>query len=327
VLDIGDHNYVKLWGRRPRLADVDAQGHLYDQVGLGARQASSVRALACWRGGRTVAAWTEYRGDHVDALQVGLRPGVATTVDVVRGQYYEPGIGDVALAFTPDGELLIVYSVFHEVRAVTVSASDVSEPVTLGPASEATQVEAESSLSGRTVVAWATIDAGEERNERRRIYAVTGHDGRFGRARLVDRARHVNIAASTTVPIRHDLAPNGRALLLWGADRADPDNTVDPSSEDYLVRVAEASPHGWFGTPRQLSSDGYPGDVAVQSDGTALAVWRTSDGLRASVHEGGRRFRTHEVVTDKRVGEPGALFDRGHPRVEWGDGFSERERP
>ena len=213
-------------------------------------------------------------------------------------------------------------------RAVTVSASDVvSEPVTLGLASEVTQVAAESSRSGRTVVAWTTIDAGEERNERRRIYAVIGHDGRFGRPQLVDRARHLNIAGSTTVPIRLDLAPNGRALLLWGVDRPDTDDTIDPFTEDYLVRVAEASPHGRFGTPAQLTTNGCPGDVAVQSDGTALAVWRTSDGLRASVHEAARRFRTHEVVTDKRVGEPGAVFRHGHPRVEWGTGFSEREAP
>jgi hypothetical protein len=93
------------------------------------------------------------------------------------------------------------------------------------------------------------------------------------------------------------------------------------------VRVAEASPHGQFGTPGQLASDGYPGDVAIQSDGRALAVWRNTDGLRASVHTAGERFRRPEVVTGKRVGDPGALFERGHPRVEWGDGFSERERP
>ena len=70
-----------------------------------------------------------------------------------------------------------------------------------------------------------------------------------------------------------------------------------------------------------------PGDVAVLSDGRALAVWSTMAGLRASVHAPGHRFRAREAVVDQRVGDPGASFNRGHPRVEWGKAFSEREAP
>ena len=238
VLDLGDHSYVKLWGRRPRLASVDAQGHLYDQTPLGARKPSTVRALACWRGGRTGAAWTEYRGSGVYALRVALRPDGARTVDVARAPYDQDGIGDVALAFTTDGSLLVVYSVHHGVRAVTVSASGAaSEPVTLGPAFEITEVAAQVATSGRVVVAWTTIDAGEERNERRRVYAVMGRVGRLGPPQLVQRAPHLNSSAMTGQPgtaLRLAVAPNGRALLMWGLDRP------EEHSDEYSVRVAEA---------------------------------------------------------------------------------------
>ena len=196
VLALGDGSYAKLWGRRPRYASVDWRGHLYDQIELGARRASDERAFACWRQGRTGAAWTEYRGHSTYALRVALRPDGAKTADVVQALYDGDGISDVAVAFSPGGTLLVVYAVDHEVRAVTMTAdSELSEPVELGPAFEVTDVQAEISRGGRAVVAWTTIDAGEERNERRRVYAVTGRVDQFGEPQLVDRARHVNIAA------------------------------------------------------------------------------------------------------------------------------------
>ena len=143
MLALGEGSYAKLWGRRPRYASVDWRGHLYEQVELGARKPSDVRAFACWRQGRTGAAWTEYRGDGVYALRIALRPDGAKTADVVRSTCDDAGVGDVALAFTPDGTLLVVYSVFREVRAVTMTAnSELSEPVTVGPALERTHLQA-----------------------------------------------------------------------------------------------------------------------------------------------------------------------------------------
>jgi hypothetical protein len=171
---------------------------------------------------------------------------------------------------------------------------------------------------------WTTIDAGEERNERRRVYAVTGRLGRLGPPQLVHRAPHLNSSAMTGQPgtdLELAVAPNGRALLIWGLDRP------EEHSDEHSVRVAEAAPDAPFGASRQLVADGEPGDVAVLSDGRALAVWSTPDGLRASLHRPGQRFRTREVVTDRPFGHPRASFNRGHPRVEWGNAFTEREAP
>ncbi|HWK27561.1 MAG TPA: hypothetical protein VNS09_13420 [Solirubrobacter sp.] len=317
MLALGDGSYAKLWGRRPRYASVDRRGHVYEQVELGARKPSDVRAFACWRQGRTGAAWTEYRGDGVYALRVALRPDGARTADVVRSMDDDAGVGDVALAFRPDGTLVVVYSVFHEVRAVTMTEdSELSEPVTLGPASERTELQAEIARSGRTVVAWTTIDAGEERNERRRIYAVTGRDGAFGPPQLVDRARHLNISASTQVPIRLAVASNGRAALLWGTDRQDSD--ADSFTGTYLVRTAEAAPNGTFGRSRTLATAGLPGDIGVRPSGVFFALWTTANGLRASTGHGTER------VAEGRTPDVRVSFRRGKPRVEWRGGVATR---
>ncbi len=317
MLALGDGSYAKLWGRRPRFAAVDWRGHLYEQVELGARKQSDVRAFACWRQGRTGAAWTEYRGDGLYALRVALGPDGAKTADVVRSMYDDPGVSDIALAFTPDGTLVVVYAVFGEVRAVTVTGeNELSEPVTLGPALERTQLQAEIAPSGRAVIAWTTIDAGEERNERRRIYAVTGRVGTFGPPQVVDRARHLNISASTRVPIRLAVASNGRAALLWGTDRRDPD--ADPSTDIYIVRTAEAAPDGPFAHPQTLANAGLPGDIGVRPGGSFFALWTTANGLRASTGHGTER------VAEGRTPDVRASFRRGKPRVEWRGGVATR---
>ena len=309
VLALGDGRYVKLWGHRPRLADVTAEGHLLGQTELGARGRANSRALACGRHGRLAAAWVEYRADKVYALRLALH-GRTRTLATARAPYWDDGVTDVALAFAPNGELLVVYAIFHEVRAAVVSRSgQIGAPFRLGPALEVTQIAADTARSGRTVVAWTTIDSGEERNERRRIYAVTRTRGGFGRPQLVHRARGVvlnNFTAGAQTSIRLAVAPNGRALLLWHTDAG-----TDPDGR-YPLRVARARPHGRFGASRQLSPDAREGDVAIRSDGAALAVWIDAKGLRALV---GSKL---EVITSSdRAHEPAATFHRDRPRVEW----------
>jgi hypothetical protein len=246
-------------------------------------------------------------------------------LDVVRGFYDDPPISGVALAFAPDGAILVAYSVFHEVRAVIVPADgDPGAPFKLGPAFEVTQVAAEIAANGRAVIAWTTIDAGEERNEHRRIYAVTGRLGALRPPQLVHRAAHLNAMAGTGEPgteLRLSVARNGRALLLWGLDHP------QQFSESYSLWVAQAGRTGAFGRARQLVANGVPGDVAIRSDGTALAVWTNSAGLRASVHAPGGRFTTRESVVDGRPGAPRAAFVGVRPRIEWEDAFSVRAAP
>jgi hypothetical protein len=324
VLALEDGRFAKLWGRRPRLADVDADGHLLGQTELGARRPATTRALACGRGGRLAAAWVEYRGDSVYALRIATRApdgrlGAARTVDTARSPYDDYGVDDVALAYAPDGSLLVAYSVYRAVRGAVVSSSGaLGRPFKLGPASETSQLAAEIGERGRAVVAWTTIDAGLERNEHRRIYAVTREPGApaFGRVQLVHRARFLNIEAFTDAPgtaIRLAVAPNGRALLIWGTDRG------TEIEAGYSVRVAEAGPHGRFGASRRLAAGGEPGDVAIRSDGTALAVFRGGRRLEAVVHAPGREFAAPEALagTDPTASPTAAFAPDGRPHVEW----------
>jgi hypothetical protein len=310
VLRRTDGTFVKLWGRRPRLAEVTATGSLLRQTELGARKPTDVRALACGPGDRVAAAWTEWLGNGRARLLLSWGGERARVLDTAEAPYDDAPIGDVALAFAPDGSLLVAYSVFKAVRAVRVTADGVvGEPFVLGPAFEITQVVAE-----RDVVAWTTIDGGEERNERRRIYAVRGGSP----PQLVQRApRHVQIAMTGQrgTELRLSVAPNGRAALLWGVDRAE--------FEEFSVWAADAAPGRPFRRPRRVSRDGEPGDVAIRSNGTVLAVFEAGNELRARLHAPGKRFGAPETVTDKLV-EPVAGFDRARPRVEWRGGASSR---
>lgn len=307
VLALGDDTYVKLWGRRPRLATVDERGKLLSQKELGARRPADERALACGRGGRTAVAWTEYESEGIETNAATYHVHVdGQRVDTVRHAAEPPSL---AVAFVPDGSVLVAYSLPDAVRAVVISRDgQASAPIRLGPAFEGSDLAAEVAASGRAIVAWTTIDAGEERNEHRRIYAVSGRGGRFGTAERVDRAKHLNIAEFTSSEIRLAVAPNGRAMLMWA--------TTATSDEDEArtVRMAEASRTGRFSKPRQLSSNGTPGDVAIRSDGAALVVWTEEDGLHAD----------DELVTEAVVKEPRASFRDGKPHVEWHGGAATR---
>ena len=223
VLRRTDGTFVKLWGRRPRLAEVTATGSLLWQTELGARKPTDVRALACGPGERVAAAWTEWLGGGRARLLLSWGGERARVLDTAEAPYDDAPIGDVALTFAPDGSLLVAYAVFKQVRAIRVAADGVAgEPFVLGPAFEITQVVAE-----RDVVAWTTIDGGEERNERRRIYAVRGG----GAPQLVQRApRHVQIAMTgqSGTELRLSVAPATGARRCCGASTA-PSSRSSPS--------------------------------------------------------------------------------------------------
>ena len=295
VLRRTDGTFVKLWGRRPRLAEVSAEGRLKRRQELGARKPANVRALACGRGDRLAAAWTESTGAGTARLMLSLGGQPARRIATATAPYYDAPIGAVALSFARDGSLLVAYSVFQRVRAVRVTPDGaVAAPRTLGPAFEITA----DVVADGDVVAWTTIDAGEERNERRRIYAVRGAG--LGRSWSSARARLVPVAVTGQpgTELRLAVAPNGRAALLWGLDR---------DGDRFSVWAAAAGPGGRFGTPRQVSGNGVPGDVAIRSNGETLAVYRAEEELRARL-----RFGAAETITGAAA-EPVAGFDRTSP--------------
>lgn len=333
IRSVGGGRFVKTNPEHPRLFTVSRDGSVLRRQSVGAPRFGYMHevGLACGRGGRLAVAWVERHGPDLkprEILRVRIG-GTTRTIDSVRndGCCYDL-VSSVALAYARDGTLLVVYAVPTEVRATTVSPSgSVAPPVRLGPALGATSVVTEIAPSGRAVVSWTTIDAHNEHTRRRRIYAVTGRPGALGPPRLVQRVGHLNPGGTTEPSIALALAPNGRALLTYGADRpADPGEEQLDAME---VRISEALPAGGFRASRRVSRTGGSGwngraDAAIRSDGTKLVVFRTlDDGLRAFY---GKRLEREEVVTrGERDRYPTASFTRaGRARVEWQAGASTR---
>ena len=313
VLALGSARFAALTDRQPQLADVAADGRVLARTPLGATGEVWTRALACDREGRLAAAWIEETGERRFALRLALPPGPVQTLATSGDDPYDaPALDGVALAFAPDRTLLVVWALDFEVHAALVSPTG-TRRLTLGKTNEITLTAAEIAANGRAIVAWTTIDGGEERNTARRVYAVMGERGRFGPRRLVDRARVIDsngFVADPQASIRLAAAPDGRALLQWGMV------TAGRGRFNYrnAVRSAEAAPHGRFGKPRRLAAKGLPGDVALRADGTALAVWTADDRLwaRAAKH------RSERITGLQGIADLSAVFDlEGRPRVEW----------
>ena len=153
----------------------------------GARRApdrASVRALACGRGGRIAAAWTEYRGHG--RRRAAPRPCRPAGADHRHRPYAVLRPGHPATSRSrsrPTARCSIAYSVVHAVRGVVVSPCRRrrARRSSSAPASRdhAARGRDRAATGGRSSPGRRST-AGEERNEHRRIYAVTGRDGRFG---------------------------------------------------------------------------------------------------------------------------------------------------
>ena len=175
-----------------------ATGSLREAVG----PAAAARGRRCARASaRPAGSWA--RGGSSERARAGVRAGraasrrrgrstAATARDALRARARRPAgrgpstsparrtttpaIQDVALAFAPDGVAAgrLLGRPRGARRRVSRCRRGRATPFELGPASKISLLAAEIAGNGRAVVAWSTLDGGEERNEHRRIYAVTG---------------------------------------------------------------------------------------------------------------------------------------------------------
>ena len=201
VRALGGGDFVKLNGRRPRLAMVDADGRVLRRIELGARPTTYTRVLACGHRGRVAAAWLERR-DEFMTLRLSMG-GEARTVDTEHAPYDYGEMSGVALAFFPDGSLLVGLR-----RLPRGAGRDPSRPTVpsarrsgSGPASEVTQIAAEIGRRGRAVVGLgrrSTRGRGAQRAPARlRRHASSGaRPASIDRSSCV-RARFLRHAAST----------------------------------------------------------------------------------------------------------------------------------
>jgi hypothetical protein len=255
VLALGNDRFVTLKGDPLELDDLAADGRVLARTPVPAHDLEYLLLFACGADGRLAVAWTEQRGERM-TLRVALRAagdralGPAKTIATRPQVYDDPPISDAELAFAPDGELLVVYSMLQQVRAVTLSPDgELGSEVRLGHASQVADVVAEIAAGGRAVVAWSTIDSGEARDVHRHVYAATrAPGGLFAPAQLVHRARAVipdGVTTGEQAAIRLAVASDGRARLVWGAEAA---GYPHPR---YETRTAQAPPRGPFGPSRR----------------------------------------------------------------------------
>ena len=212
------------------------------------------------------------------------------------------GVSDAAIAFLPDGRLLVAFSEPYAVKATVVAPEAARGPVQrLGPASEFSRVRAAVAANGRAVVAWGTQDAGEERNLPYELYAAIHEPGTAGfRTRLLDRAGAI---ADPTGDPELAIGPDGRAALEW--------------HDSMRLRLAVAPPGRAFRRGRVLARGGVPGGVAVRDDGLVLATWVAGHRVKAQAGSGPPATVSWDVgfLPDP----PRAAFDgRGRPQVRWG---------
>ena len=257
------------------------------------------RAFACAKDGRIANAWT----DEDFRLHLQLDGHTSILARDPREQELT-----MALAFDPHGALLVVWAETGRVRALMVSRSGRrGRAVTLGQASDSSVVGAEIADSGCAVVAWTTQDLGEERNQPHVVRAAFRAPGKtFARARVIDPGQGVDpeqVGHDPQSTLRLAVAPDGRALLMWGALT---------KAERHPVRLATASPTGRFGHIATLTPDGFPGDVALSKQGTPALIWRDGEQLLARVGDA-----KITLDRDRSTNDYSAAWPHGHAELGW----------
>jgi hypothetical protein len=276
--------------RRLVLADLGADGRVLATTPLGD---DGMPRLAVGHGAGV--AWISSHGDRY-VLRAAVR-GAAPVVIARRTGTPERGggISDAAVAFLPNGHLLVVFADRDEVLAKVVGGP----LVRLGPAAGLTRVRVAVSPSGRVVVAWGTEDAGGLRNVPATVYTAIREPGRGWSARRLDRAGWLG---DPTGDPELAIGRDGRALLEFHDARR--------------VRLASAPPGKPFGRAQVLANGGEPGGVAVRDDGLTLASWVAGGHVRAKLGSGPAATLSWNVGFLPEP--PRAAFDHaGRPVVSW----------
>jgi hypothetical protein len=299
---------LDLGGGRTVIVALDPPALVVDGVAreLEARGEVYEAALACAADGRYAVAWIESEGEDVQRLRLARGDQVVTLSRSTEFDALNPALSGLALAFEPDGELLVAFGEGPRVRAVTVSPlGTVGRTVTLGATIQFTQAVAEVAANGRAVVAWATQDGGIEANRPVQVRAATRQPGRwFTEAQLVSSGTSADPLEPAPLDLALAVADNGRAALQWG----DLTGSRRSGGFRHAVLVGELGQE-----PRRLTRDGEVRDVAIRADGTILAVFVSGGRLRAVIGE--RR------VDLGRADDARAFFDTtGRPTVELSSG-------
>jgi len=267
-----------------------------------------VTAMAAGPRGQIAIAWLAFRGDETGSGQFRIRlalrrpDGRFETRAVAAGPADSTaGVGadtpTVAVAIGGQ-DVTVAYTVDGRIKARTLRGRRFSRPQTLGPHSGVVELAARASRTGRTVVAWATQDGGEEANE---PYVVRAAVRAAGAARF-DPTQDLDLgeANGERVPgrMRLAMAADGTAAVAWSNARGRYPNLTHP----VLVSVAERS--GGFLPNAELTTRGAARDVAVRDDGAAVVVWTDTRGFSSAPTSSPQTFAVLRAGPGQLFGQP-----------------------
>ena len=276
-------------------------------------------AMATGPRGQIAIVWMAYRGDVERGrfrLRLALRrpDGRLELRTVAAGATDETAVYDppgVAVAIGARGDVTVAYTVgglSEPRREASVSVRTLrrgrrfGRPQTLGPHSGVVDLAARASRSGRTVVAWATQDSGEEFSAPYVVRAAVRapRAARFGPTQVIDPGELNREFVGG--PIRLAMTADGTAALAWSNARGRFPDVTRP------VRLAIAERDGGFGPVAELAANGAAQDVALREDGAALVAWTEGGGPTYAALRAGpaQPFGQPELVT---LSSPGGGAD------------------
>ena len=214
--------------------------------------------LACAADGRLAVAWAEEGGNDLfrSGSRCVVRTGSWATLLLGRSRAFGdfvPGVSGLALAFAPDGGLLVTWIEPFRVRdGFPLARRAPREVVTLGKASDFGATVIGFAANGRAVVAWTSHDSGLQVDTSNRVRAVfRSRGGQFGPA-------HSSTSATpwtpTTVNRSTSSSPSHRTAARSCSGATSPAATAAAASS---TRSASPRP------PRTGTSDGRSGSPAT----------------------------------------------------------------
>ena len=173
------------------------------------------------------------------------------------------------------------------------------------------RVDAVVAPTGRTTVAWATHDGGEEQDEPTQLRTNVAPAGRttFAGQVVLDRAAPGAVFPEPSSPSLA-AAPDGTTLVGYTlSGRFAGDDALTPA------RVSVQDRDARFTTPQELAADGVVGDVAARADGTFAVPYVTGAPLEGGPSplfvSLGRTTFTPELVADDADEDAAAAFAPG----------------
>lgn len=278
--------------------------------------------------GDAVLAWIERVGDEQTRLRISRRPagGRFGAPGTVRGAGTQHGL---TVAVGGRGRFVVAYGIDYRERnrrprrAFEVRSGGVAGGVrtrqVLGANKGLVQADAVIAPNGRTTIAWATQDLGEQADEAQDVLAVTRStdDPSFRPAQVLELG---TLRARADADVVVAAQQSGRAVVAWSSP-------IDEARAQ--VRVARQGAGLRFRAAETLDGAGRVEGLAVGEGDRAVVAWRGADGRGLRVADAAPPlgpWSASEVVTEDRVdgADVGWVPGTGRPLAVWTTGAEVR---